>query len=445
MKILAFRLLRKDAERNVPGQSEVVLEPLSDGPTFNTARRLQCILIVGVSTFASFAGFSKAADFITQIHSIAAEKGVTFSGEYTGEGFGNLSGGIQPGAVYEGLLKLTLQLDLQKIVNWGGASIYASAIYPHGNGLSEEFTGDFNILSNIDAYDSFRLFELWFQQRFFADKASIRFGQMSADVEFYQSQWSNIFINSCFGTFPTISMGTNLPIYPVGGLGARIDFYPTSGTFVRAAVFDSNPGEQSTNDKHGIRFHLSPGAGVIVIAEAGYQVTASPENGGQEESYVVGAYYDSRLFTGNFVDSTHDKNGGLYAIVDRLLYRKMPYVNEESNNAGLGGFISCAIAPADRNLVSFYADCGINYNGLFPTRDNDVFGLALSYTKISREVLANNVPVHSGHETVLEATYRIHLADHMNIQPDIQYIFNPGALRHRPNALAAGVRYDLTF
>ncbi len=49
---------------------------------------------------------------------------------------------------------------------------------------------------------------------------------MSADQEFYQSVWANVFVNSCYGTFPTISMGTNLPIYPFGGLGARIDYYP---------------------------------------------------------------------------------------------------------------------------------------------------------------------------------------------------------------------------
>ena len=407
--------------------------------------RILSVLIVGVSAFACSGAFTKEADFLSQVHSITEKEGVTYSGEYTGEGFGNLSGGIQPGVAYEGLLKLTLQLELNKIVDWGGASIYASALYPHGNGLSDQYTGDFNILSNIDAYNSFRLFELWFQQKFFGDKASIRIGQMAADQEFYQSRWSNIFINSCFGTFPTISMGTNLPIYPVGGLGARIDFHPSSSTFIRAAVFDSKPGQASTNDKHGTLFHLNPSTGVIVIAEAGYQITPSPDNRGKDESYILGTYYDSHRFTGNFVETTHNKNGGLYAIVNRLLYRKTPYVNEQSNTTGLGAFASCAVAPADRNQVSLYVDCGINYNGLFPGRDNDVFGFALSYTKISGNYLVNNIPVDSGHETVLEVTYRIQVTDHIDIQPDFQYIFDPGALRHRPNAVVAGVRYDLTF
>ncbi|MBV8142608.1 MAG: carbohydrate porin [Verrucomicrobia bacterium] len=403
------------------------------------------VLIVGYCTFKCSAESPQALQFPTLIHLINDPKGVTLTGEYIGEGLGNLSGGIQQGAIYEGLLKFTLGLDLEKIFCWDGASLYASTLYPHGNGLSRQYTGDLNILSNIDAYDSFRLFELWFQKKFFGDKASIRIGQLSADVEFYQSQWSNLFINSCFGTFPTIAFGTLLPIYPVGGLGARIELHPGPSTFLRTAVFDSNPGMQDTDDKHGARFHLNPSAGVIVLSEAAYQITPSVENGGKEESYIIGGYYDSRRFTANFLEPTHASNGGLYAIADRILYRKTPYVNEQSSFSGLGGFTSMGVAPADRNLISFYADCGINYNGLFPARDNDVFGIALSYAKISRDYLVNNVPVHSGHETVLEATYRFQVNERVYIQPDFQYIFDPGAFRHLPNAFVAGVRYDLTF
>jgi porin len=404
---------------------------------------IRSILLVGPWALGSWAGFAAEANSLAELHAIAEANGVTFGAEYTGEGFANLSGGIQPGATYEGLLKLTLLLDLQRMFNWTGASAYGSAIYPAGQGLSKEYTGDLNILSNIDAYNSFRLFELWFQQNL-GDHASIRIGQMSADKEFYQSEWANVFINSCFGTFPTISLGTNLPIYPVGGLGARFDFHPSAATFFRAAVFDSNPGQASTNDKHGTLFNLNPSSGVIMIAEGGYQVTPSADNGGKQESYTLGVYYDSRPFTGSFVDPTHNSNGGVYAIVDRLFFRNKPYVGQ-SDTDGLGGFCSCAFAPGDRNEVSFYADCGINYNGPFPGRDQDVFGLALSYTKIGRDYIVNQVPVHSGHETVLEATYQIQLTRNISLQPDLQYIFDPGAFRHQSNAIVAGVRYDWNF
>ena len=399
-----------------------------------------------VSSFALGGENSEGyGDLLKQIHSAAEDKGFSITGENTVEGWGNLSGGIQTGAAYEGLLKLTQQLDLKKIIGWGGASIFTSWLYPYGNGLSDKYTGELNLLSNITAYNSFRLFELWFQQKFLGDSASIRIGQMSADLEFYQSENSNVFINSCFGTFPTISFGTSLPIYPVGGLGTRVDFHPSSATFARAAVFDSNPGQQNTNDKHGTLFHLNPTSGVIVIAEAGYQVSPSADNNGKDEAYTIGGYYDSRTFTGNFIQSTHSSNCGFYAIADRRLYRSTPYINEQSSNAGLGVFASFSVAPPDRNEVSFYIDGGINYTGLFPGRDKDLLGLAVSYTKISNDYVVNNIPVHSGHETVLEATYRFWVNDSLHLQPDFQYIFDPGAFRHLPNTVVIGMRFDLTF
>ncbi|HEY0790938.1 MAG TPA: carbohydrate porin [Chthoniobacterales bacterium] len=407
--------------------------------------RILPLLVAWFSACACSAGLADEGGFLTRLHSVTEQSGVTFRGEYTGEGLGNLTGGIRRGATYEALIKLGVQLDLKPILGWTGATLSATALYPFGEGLSREYTGDFNILSNIDAYDSFRLFEFWFQQRFFGGNASFRIGQMAADQEFYQSQRSNIFINSCFGTFPTISMGTSLPIYPVGGLGARLDVHPSAGTFARVAVFDSNPGQANGNDRHGTRFNLSPGSGVLVIAEGGWQVVPSSDNGGRDETYTLGAYYDSRRFNGGFVHPAHAGNGGFYAIADRLLYRPTPYVNAQSKLTGLGGFASIAAAPADRNEVSFYADTGLNYNGVFPGRDHDVFGLAVSYTRISRDYLIDRRPIHSGHEAVLEGTYRVQVTDHLYIQPDIQYIFDPGAFRHLPNTLAAGVRFDLTF
>jgi porin len=385
----------------------------------------------------------KPEDFLTQIHSAAEQKGVTFTGEYTGEVFGNLSGGFKQGATYGGLIKISLELDLAKLACWNGATVHGSMLYPHGDGPTNGFTRDFNRVSNIDAYNSVRLFEFRFQQQFY--QFSIRIGQMSADQEFYQAASSNLFINSCFGTFPTISFGTNLPIYPVGGLGARIDYRPSSSLTFRTGLFDSNPGFQGLDDKHGTRFHLNPSAGLIVIAEGVYKVNPPPGNRGLVGAYTLGGYYDSRQYTGDFVRPAHSANGGLYAIVDQIVYRTEPYIDENSSKRGLSIFSSCAVAPSDRNLASLYLDAGCNYLGLIPTRDNDIVGLAISYTKIGDDVVRNGSVVHSGHETIIEATYRVQLNDHLYLQPDLQYILYPGGFGDHPSALVSGLRFDLTF
>jgi porin len=382
---------------------------------------------------------------LTKPRSALEEVGITFGGEYTGEILANVGGGFKTGATYEGLLKLSLQTDLAKVVGWNGATIYASMLYPHGEGLTDNYTRDFNRLSNIDAYDSVRLFELWFQQKLFGDRVSLRVGQMSADLEFFQSNTASLFINSCFGTFPTISFGTNLPIYPVGGLGARLEFAPTDSLTFRTTLLDSNPGFQNLNDKHGTVFHLNPAGGLILIAEGVYQINPTPANHGFTGAYTLGGYYDSRPYSGEFIHPTHHANGGFYAIIDQVVYREAPFVDPKSSNQGLSVFARCSIAPADRNLVAFYLDGGCNYLGLLPTRDSDVAGIAVSYTKLSDNIIDHGRIVHSGHETVVEASYKFQLNESVFLQPDLQLIFRPGALGAYPNAFVTGLRFDVTF
>jgi porin len=190
---------------------------------------------------------------------------------------------------------------------------------------------------------------------------------------------------------------------------------------------------------------LSPNAGLIFIAEGVYQVNPTAANRGLVGVYTLGGYYDFRQYNGNFVHPAHSANGGLYAIIDQVVYRAAPYVDENSSKRGLSIFSSCAVAPSDRNLVSLYLDAGCNYLGLVPCRDNDIVGLAVSYTKISDDVVRNGSVVHSGHETVIEASYRIQLNDHLYLQPDLQCILHPGAFGEHPNTLVSGLRFDFTF
>jgi porin len=233
----------------------------------------------------------------------------------------DLSGGLKTGATYEGLLRLGLQLDLKKLIGLEGATFYASALDPHGEGISREHSGDFNVASNIDAYNSFRLFELWFQQKLPGDALSIRIGQMSADQEFFLSTNSALFLNSGFGTMPTISFNNKLPIYPVGGLGIRVEYKPNDRWFFRAAAFDADPGVQNTNNKNGTAFRLNLAAGVIVLTEAGYSVNSTPDSTGLAATYKIGAWYDSSQEETHRIMGRHNDDSGFYAIADQMLYR----------------------------------------------------------------------------------------------------------------------------
>jgi porin len=69
----------------------------------------------------------------------------------------------------------------------------------------------------------------------------------------------------------------------------------------------------------------------------------------------------------------------------------------------------------------------------------------VGYTQLSDHFVPENVAVHSGHETVLEASYKLQINDQLFLQPDLQYIINPGGYRHLDSALVTALRFDFTY
>jgi len=88
----------------------------------------------------------------------------------------------------------------------------------------------------------------------------------------------------------------------------------------------------------------------------------------------------------------------------------------------------------------------VNVTGLIPERSADVLGLGIIYARISGD-FAGAQPDSPlwGHETVLEATYKIALTPWWSLQPDLQYVIHPGGSTEIPNALVLGIRIDLLF
>jgi porin len=82
----------------------------------------------------------------------------------------------------------------------------------------------------------------------------------------------------------------------------------------------------------------------------------------------------------------------LYFIADQMLYRvpqpaSVPVIANSGQQTaapsltdkGLGIFTYIGLAPRNSSVINFYVDGGLNYNGLIPTRDNDVLGVAFAY------------------------------------------------------------------
>ena len=112
--------------------------------------------------------------------------------------------------------------------------------------------------------------------------------------------------------------------------------------------------------------------------------------------------------------------------------------------------------PSNRNLSNLFIEGGMNWLAPFTERPDDTFGLAVSYLGISPAAQAYSrdlvsfgraTSAYAGNETVLEATYLATITNWLTLQPDLQFVFNPGAgipnafgSRPLPNALVIGMR-----
>src|SRR6201996_2315460 len=138
-----------------------------------------------------------------------ADAGIQFSATYIGEGLANVSGGQRAGQIYTGRLDLGTTIDLEKVAGWTGATFHANMFQIHGDGLSRSYIGNLMLVSGVEALPSTRLYELWIEQKLLGGRLAVRIGQQASDVEFIDSSYDDIFVNSALG-WPGIT-GINLP------------------------------------------------------------------------------------------------------------------------------------------------------------------------------------------------------------------------------------------
>ena len=220
------------------------------------------------------------------VRSALEDQGVAFGIHYTQELLGVVHGGFRPGAEYNGLLELDLDLDLKKLAGWRGATLHASGYAGAGESISGRRIGDESNVSNINMRNSARLFELWLEQKL-GRACSLRIGILADDSQFYDSggdafgaKGGLLFLNSDFGAMPIFSHNIPEPIFPIAAPGVSLLVTPTDTLGFRAAIYDGNPapdvlGDPSPGftpgtrlDDHGLNFDLNGNQGALVMAEA---------------------------------------------------------------------------------------------------------------------------------------------------------------------------------
>lgn len=410
------------------------------------------------------------------------DRGITLGLSETSEIFGNLGGGIRRGFEYSGLTTLSLKLDTDKALHWRGGTFYASALQIHGRDFSTDHVASLQTITNIDAERSTRLWELWFQQPSPDGKSDLKIGQQAVDQEFLVNDDGSVFLNAMMGwpALPSTDMYAGAPVYPLSALGLRLRAKPADGLTLLAGVFDDNPpggpfaddAQVRDGEASGTRFNLSTGA--LFIAELQYAVPRPPfaaEGADLPGTYKFGAWFDTGRFPDQRFDQAglsladpassgvarlHKDNFSFYGVLDQTVWRAT------GGHSSLALFGRVMGASSDRNLVDWSLNAGLNLKAPLPGRDNDTLGVGYGWAHVSGRAsdldrdaaifAASALPVRSA-ESVIEITYQYQVAPWWLVQPDLQYVINPGGgaaspldpTRRLGDALVVGLRTNVTF
>jgi porin len=367
--------------------------------------------------------------------------GIVFLPVFVGEVMGNPSGGMKQGTVYDHSLNVPLTVHLDKLCNgWEGGTLYGNVLWIAGRSLSADDVGDISGVSNIAGKDTVRVQELWYEQEFWQSRATLRVGLLAADAEFFLSDTASLFVNGAFGAFTQVSVDLlNPPFYPMAAPAVRFFIEPVPQFYFQSGVFKGNSGSQEEN-RNGLNYHFNGDDGVLVFSEIGWRL--NPLRKGDE---LAGVYkLGSLVATANFhnlnTGASEGPNYAIYAVADQDLYRQ--------ENRRISFFTRGGGAPAEINAIDWSLNAGFNFAGFSPGRPDDILGVAMTRSWFSSGYKGSSAsgakPPFSA-ETVIEATWTIRVLPWWTLQPDFQYIFNPGGGRHSPDATVIGLRTTVVF
>ncbi len=349
--------------------------------------------------------------------------GLTVEYIYTGEVFTNMRGGMSTrnATTYLGLFNLAVTGELDELGLFPGGTVFVLAEDSHGRGLTDDFVGDWQVLSNLDGGRPFtQVTEYWWQQKLLDESITVRLGKQDANAEFAVVALGGDFVHSSFGQHYNIPM----PAWPDAAMGVLTLFELSEALALKVGVFDGAA--------DGRTWGFSGTGEVFSIGE--FEATWSLAGGRLPGDFHVGMWYhNARWDHVALPDAAFSGNHGVYLGMDQLLFRRS---RADDDDRGLGAFAQYCWAPADRNDVPHYVGGGLVYKGLFRNRDDDTTGVGVAHAIFSPQLGRNP-------ETAIELFHKIQFSEFIVLQPDLQYIVSPGGTER--DAFVFGLRYEVVF
>jgi porin len=378
------------------------------------------------------------------------QKGVDIQFVHRSDVLSNLGGGIKTGTHWMGNTESTVAIDLDKLAGWQGFSMFFDFHSHLGGKFNQEHVGSFNGVDNIEVTNNTSHFYLaWLQKNWLDDRISVLAGLYAVDSEFYVTNSSGIFLQPPMGIGAEFAAsGQNGPsAFPLGALGVRVKYVsPSTAFYIQGALTDGVPGDPDNPRRTQIK--LGGGDGTYGIVEVGY--TPAYQDPTKKEPVEAPANYMHKTAFGvwhftkkmddlmDVTESGEPKNRtayGAYFLAERPLY-----IEKEDNAQGLTGFFRLGYANKEVHQSDWSSSVGLHYVGLINGRNDDIAGVGATISHASAAYQAVNDA--DSHEVNFEITYKAQIKPWLFIQPNLQYVVNPGMDKSLANAKVAGFRVE---
>ncbi len=359
------------------------------------------------------------------------EKGLGFALVTKNETSRTFHGGVRKGNANLVNVDAKIFVDAEKLMGWKGATFFVYGLGNWGGAGSHQpggQVGDLQWTSNIQAFtDTIKLYELWYDQKFADDRASLLVGIHDLNADFYFTDSATLFLHSSFGLGLELSQtSTGGPsIFPYTTSALRLKFEPSSNYYFQTGVFAAN--SAYTDDLSKSRFSPNPKNGYLLIQEAGIV-----ESGESAHKFAVGGWTYTRSFD-HRTDTATDSDGN--EIPQQVTNSGAYLLAEKSLGKGWSAFWHGGFASSKVNDVHTNWLVGVVNKGVFGLRDDDQVGLGFTTIHSSD----HGVP----EEGAIEFTYRMQLHPGFIIQPDLQYVRNPSFSTEVPNAWWGALRLEI--
>lgn len=310
-------------------------------------------------------------------------------------------------------LDLSLTLDTRKLANWSGGTAFVR-MKNHFGANGGDYVGDAQGFSNIDDVPRTRLYELWYEQKFFSDRLRLKAGKIDANSDFAVVQVAGDFLNSSMGYSPTI---VALPTYPEPQPAVTLFVIPRSHYQVSTGFFRT----------------LDDGNMLLLEGSRAWRIGVQELNG----RFSLGAWHLTGkipCFDGDDKDGTE----GIYLVGEQTIFSRK-FSNGEQR---LSAFMQFGHADGDISRFTRHLGGGLVLSPLFSFRPQDSIGAAVTSARFTDSPDAG---YEYPSELASEVYYKIGLTHFISVVPDVQFIHHPGGIRAQEDACVFTPRLVLSF